>query len=279
MRYRSQRLLRARNALVTPSQPRGSQGRGIVEVSFQHRAGTILDIHPGMKRIPLFGAALLSLFAALTARSALADGSIEGRIHYVGSKTASPPVKVSRDFVANCGATQPAQDLLVGKDRGLANAVVTVVGIPGTATPTALTLDEKNCVYLPHVAAVAAGSSLVLLNSDDTLHNVHATIGEKTLANIGLPTKGQKINAPARILAKPGVVDVMCDAGHTWMSAHIHVFEHPGFAVSDADGTFKITGVPPGTYDVTIEHETLGTLTKKVTVPANGVARLEVDIP
>ncbi len=232
-----------------------------------------------MRRIQLLAASLLLCGLAPAARAADAGGSIEGRIRYIGSKTPSAPVKVGKAFVAVCGATEAPVDLVVGKDKGLANAVVSVAGIPGVATPTALTVEQKRCEFLPHVAAVAAGSSLLLINSDDTLHNVHATVGDTTLANLALPMQGQKLNAPARILAKPGVVDFMCDAGHTWMSSHIHVFDHPGFAVTAADGTFKITGVPPGTYEVTIEHEKLATLTKKVTVPATGAATVEVDLP
>ena len=38
-----------------------------------------------------------------------------------------------------------------------------------------------------------------------------------------------------------------CDV-HPWMFAYVCVSEHPCFAVSGKDGTFKIKDVPPGKY-------------------------------
>ena len=53
---------------------------------------------------------------------------------------------------------------------------------------------------------------------------------------------------------------------HGWMKAYIGVSEHPYFATSGADGTFSITGLPAGTYQVEAWHERLGTQTAEVTV-------------
>ena len=65
---------------------------------------------------------------------------------------------------------------------------------------------------------------------------------------------------------------VGCDAGHTWMTAYIAVFEHPYFAVTAADGSFRIGDIPGGTYKLVFWHEKLGRKVKKVTVTGGGVS-------
>jgi len=72
--------------------------------------------------------------------------------------------------------------------------------------------------------------------------------------NIAMPIKGQKL--PTK-LARPGIIRLQCDAGHTWMSAWIHVFREPTFAVTDERGHFSIPNVAPGEYTIEYWHEPL----------------------
>jgi len=93
------------------------------------------------------------------------------------------------------------------------------------------------------------------VNSDAVLHNVHAVATGPTPAtvfNLAMPFKGQKLPIPMR---KPGLMKLQCDAGHTWMSGYIYVFEHPYYAVTDEKGAFTIKDVPPGDYTVEMWHE------------------------
>ncbi len=58
---------------------------------------------------------------------------------------------------------------------------------------------------------------------------------------------------------------IKCDV-HPWMGAWLHVVDHPFFAVSGADGTYKIDKLPAGTYEIEFWHEKFGKETKSVTV-------------
>ena len=71
------------------------------------------------------------------------------------------------------------------------------------------------------------------------------------------------------------MVQARCDV-HPWMVSHIGVVEHPWFAISDGQGRFSIEGVPPGTYEVTAWHETLGEVSGTAEVPPKGAGRVEL---
>jgi len=230
-----------------------------------------------------FAMAFVCLTWAHIAAPVAADpsgGVIEGHVRYTGKRTSRAPVTVPKSFQSICGTTKTMPDLLVSSDKGLANVVVSISGVPGAKAPAAkdITINQKACDYLPHLQAVPVGSKLTIKNSDPVLHNVHATNGSRTLCNMAMPIEGQQSAAPPQVLAKPGRIDLRCDAGHTWMSAYVYAFDHPFYAVTDASGSFRISGLPPGTYNVEIEHEVLGTTTRKVTVQATGTAKLEITL-
>jgi plastocyanin len=121
-------------------------------------------------------------------------------------------------------------------------------------TPGHAAIDQVGCMYRPHVQAVTVGSELTLLNSDRVLHNVHGNLGSVTVFNLAMPIKGQKL--PTK-LTRPGLVRLQCDAGHSWMTAWIHVFRERTFAVTDERGHFSIADVAPGEYTIEYWHEPL----------------------
>jgi hypothetical protein len=261
-------------------------------VTGARRLASFLLWSPGMRKLLAFGLLLCAAPIASADPAASLDaptraakqggdatGSVEGTIRYVGAKKPSAPAAVPKTMTV-CGKTKPPQDLMLGSDHGLANAVVSVVGVAGAPKPSPVkaSIDQNTCAYVPHVQAVPVGSKLVLLNSDATLHNVHARRGDLTLVNVAMPVPGLHIDAPGTLLSKTGVVSFKCDAGHTWMSAYVHVFDHPYFAVTDANGRFKIDGLPPGTYTLKVDHELLGSSTKSITVSAGAAASGDVEI-
>lgn len=163
------------------------------------------------------------------------------------------------------------ETVVVNENNTLKNVVVYVSGgLPeGETYPTPTTpvvLDQVGCVYVPHVIAMKTGQTFIVKNSDDFLHNVHSLSTVNPSFNKGQSGRndGEKID-PQPVV--PEQFRIKCDV-HPWMSAFVHVFDHPYFSVTGDDGTFAIPNLPPGTYTLTAWHEQFGTQERAVTVEA-----------
>src|SRR5690606_24399358 len=89
--------------------------------------------------------------------------------------------------------------------------------------------------------------------------------------NEGQQTKGER---STRFFTQPEVmVRFKCDV-HSWMAAWVGVTTHPFFAVTGEDGSFRIAGLPPGTYTIEAWHERFGTKTADLTLDARQEATL-----
>lgn len=184
-----------------------------------------------------------------------AQGSLKGRVVFEGTLPVTERVEVKSDTPV-CGTHKEAPKIVLGKDQGVASAVVRVLGVEGAVQPGKGTLDQIGCEFVPHVQVLPVGSTLVITSSDAVLHNAHGFYEDGTTAfNIAVPIAGMEIN---KKLDKPGVIRLRCDAGHTWMSAYIVVIENSYYAMTGADGNFSIEGLPPGRYEVEVWQEWLG---------------------
>lgn len=222
---------------------------------------------------------LALLLVCVVPQVALAAGpSIRGRVRYQGPAPAPARVDPSVNPEV-CGQKQPilSEQLVVGADGALANVAVVLVGITerAPARPTAQ-LTQRNCVFVPHVQTITAGSTIQISNDDPVVHNVHARLLGETLFNLGMPLAGTRLN---RRLDRPGVVELSCDSGHVWMQAHLIVVPHSYHATTPADGWFVIPAVAPGRYLLRAWHERLGTKEVEVVVEPERGAEVEILFP
>jgi len=181
-------------------------------------------------------------------------------------------LKVNKD-TEKCGTEAVIEKVVVGANKGLANAVVSVPGAKGAAKAVKATVDQHGCKFVPHVTAMTPGE-MDLKNSDDILHNIHTYSTANPSINKAQP-KFKKVMAEK--FEKPEMIKLTCDV-HSWMLGWVAVMPSPFFGVTDANGTTKIDNVPPGKYTVEAWHETLGKQTKDVEVKAGQAAKVAFEM-
>jgi hypothetical protein len=199
-------------------------------------------------------------------------GNVTGTVTIDGTAPKNEPIKMNADpvCVRENKTPQFQETYQVGADgKALANVFVYVkdglgnyVYDPPTDSPK---IDQKECRYHPHVFGMRVGQALEIVNSDPTLHNIHAMPKANQEFNNGQPIQGMKMTHT--FTAKEVMVPFKCDV-HGWMNAYVGVLDHPYFSVTDANGKFELKGLPPGTYTIEAWHEKLGTTTQSVTIAA-----------
>ncbi len=197
----------------------------------------------------------------------LLGGEISGKISFEGKAPKMRSLKIEADpvCVAKNTSTPKKEWLIVDGSGGVKNVLVYVSeGASSSAAPsTPVVLDQKGCVYTPHVIGIQAGQPLDILNSDGTLHNIHALPKKNREFNKAMPKFKKKMTTQFDKSEAP--FKIKCDV-HPWMGAYIGVFDHPYFAVSGDNGSYTISGLSPGTYTITAWHEKLRTKSMTVTV-------------
>jgi plastocyanin len=224
-----------------------------------------------VKRFVLAGCAIVTcLGVALPAAAATLRGVV-----LFTSAVEQKKVPVTIDQYV-CGKEKHAEDLMVDSRRGIRNAVVWLhAPPPGAATeptPAKVEMDQKGCVFVPHVVIVPAGGTVDFLNSDRLLHNLHSASRDNPSFNRTQP-KGRVISIT---FARPEIIRVNCDL-HSWMRAWVVVADHPFYALTNDAGEFELPSVPPGKYTLQIWQESLGITSRDVSVGADG-GRVTVEL-
>ena len=204
---------------------------------------------------------------------------IRGRVFFHGPHPARR--LIDTDACPQCAQVTdgPLYDdsLVINDDGTLENVVVSIsAGLPAGARfsipQEPVVLNQKGCMFRPHVIATMVGQPIVVKNSDPLLHSVHSMDAEQSPAfDFAQPTLGSRRVEPLQVVE---TFRVKCDL-HPWMSAWVRVFNHPYFAVTASDGSFTIPPLPPGTYRIKAWHELLGVREKTIEVREGAPAKFD----
>src|SRR5215831_11174568 len=198
-------------------------------------------------------------------------GSLSGVVKFQGTAPMPMRIQMAADPACSKSHASPvmSEEVVTDGSGGLANVVVYVSDGLGDKTFDApmqpAVLEQKGCVYEPHVLAMRAGQTLKVVNDDSTTHNIHPTPANNREWNKSQPP-GLTIE---ETFARQEVsVPVKCNV-HPWMKSYVAVVKSPYFAVSAKNGSFEIKDLPAGTYTIQAWHEKLGTKSQQVTIGAN----------
>ena len=235
--------------------------------------------------ITAIGILALAGYFALTAAAAGSGpvdthgaASVSGTVRLDG--LAPKPAHIVMAADQNCTKLRPSgassEDEVVGPNGALSNVVVYVsdglaaANFDPPATP--VKLEQKGCMYEPHVVAIQARQKLLVVNEDGTTHNIHPIPQNNREWNKSQPPGMQPLEEtfPREEIASP----IKCNI-HPWMKSYLAVFKHPYFAVTSKDGSFDIRNLPPGSYTLMAWHEKLGTQIKKITVGSAGASNVD----
>lgn len=205
-----------------------------------------------------------------------ATATITGNILFDGTPPPRIPLQTTSDPVCADLRLQ-SETVVVTEDSKLENVFVYVnSGHEGVSYPvptTPIVLDQMNCHYVPHAFTMMASQPLVIRNSDDTTHNIHANPKLNAVFNFAQARQGMENTETFGAAEYMPPIPVQCDV-HKWMNANIGVFDHPFHTTSGDTGTYSIS-VPPGTYEIRTWHEEYGEMISTVTVGDGETAELD----
>jgi plastocyanin len=217
---------------------------------------------------------LLSAAALALAPAALADGA-KVTVHFTGKAPAMEDLNRKSDpYCAKTKKKNPEVEV----SNGLFQDVMVRVTKGATAAPGTgdVHVEQHECMYEPHVSGAVAGQTIVVKNADQTLHNIHTYVGQKTLFNKAQPPGSPEVKDALKPKDKNEVIRFQCDV-HPWMKAFVVVNDNPYFAVTDKAGVANIDKLPPGKYTIETWHERYGVKTADVTVEAGKTADVSID--
>jgi len=200
-------------------------------------------------------------------------GTIKGAVTVAGQPPSQRKINMGAEQYCKTqhAANPPSEQKVVTNPDGTLRYVFVFIkeGLAGKQFPTPteqVVIDQRGCMYDPHVLGIMVGQPLKILNSDPLLHNIHSLAKNSPQFNIGMPIQGMDLPTK-KFAAEEVMVRIKCDV-HPWMESFVGVLNHPFYYVTGDGGSFELKDVPEGTYTIEAWHETFGTKTQSVTVKA-----------
>jgi plastocyanin len=195
-----------------------------------------------------------------------ASGTIRGRVELRRAAAGS-----ERPAVAELGMPGPREPV----DRRRSVVYLETAPQPAFETPAPgrAVLDQRNETFLPPLLAITAGSTVEFPNSDRVYHNVFS-LSKPRRFDLGRYPRGRSRSV---VFERPGVVRVFCEI-HSHMSAYILVFAHRFFAVTDAEGRYRLEAVPPGSYTLALWNDGALRARRELRVEADAVVELDLAV-
>ncbi|MFZ5874891.1 MAG: carboxypeptidase-like regulatory domain-containing protein [Nitrospirota bacterium] len=225
-----------------------------------------------------------------------AGGTVTGRVRLDGPP---PPSRIFHlvfsPNMAFCGKISDGagnrllKEFQVAPDGAFEGVVVAVVGVEkGKAFDYAPELTIEHCRIAPLIMPVRNGKKVSLVNKDEIAHDIQAYSMRDDFAiqmfNKPLVPEGSALK-DIRMRKGHYMFRTQCGV-HDYMQSWGIAVGNPYFAVTGPDGTFAISDLPPGEYDVIAWHPHLPVQSTRVLVSPKGQANLDfafdsglVDIP
>jgi plastocyanin len=179
--------------------------------------------------------------------------------------------------VPQCLAKGPLKDekvLVDPKSRGIKNVVVwlrpadpdfkakfkpeDIHPADAKRKPQDVVIDQPCCLFTPRVTAARVGDTIVVKNPAPVNHNFFWTSANNGNLNVNIPP-GLKHVFAQPLVAEASPIQYKCTV-HPWMTGYVRIFDHPYYAVTDADGRFEIKNAPAGAWHIVYWHENVGFL-------------------
>lgn len=202
---------------------------------------------------------------------------VKGVVKFQG--TVPKPTHIDMSADPKCAQVHPTgattEDIVADAHGGLENVFVFVSEGLGDRTfeppQEEAVLEQKGCMYKPHVVGLQANQKLKVINADATTHNIHPVPNNNREWN---QTQPPGLPISETFAREEIAIPVKCNI-HPWMRSYVAVFKHPYFSVTGKNGGFEIGSLSPGSYTIRAWHEKLGTATQKITVGASETKTIE----
>jgi hypothetical protein len=227
-------------------------------------------------------------------------GTVEGTIRLNGAMpepkgfnliTFPDPAYCGR--ISNGRGWRLLRDFLVNQQGGLKDAIVLLEGVEA-GKPFELSvplIEARDCQFAPFMTIIRNGHAVEVINMDPVMHDIQGyetsiEAGARVLFNSPLVMNHQHHrgdihamhnHAPGKSLVGPLYLNrgrrtfYMQCGFHAYMESWAMAVNNPYYALTDANGSYKIDNIPPGTYQLVVWHPQTGPgVTKMVMVQPDG---------